>query len=203
MAFGAKHSEDDEFMTSAWQRGRAVEVPVEELRVCARREDEAPPVGIDDNSDSEGEESPPPSPQEETRAGSRDREEVSFVPHQITQDPKLYLKWGWVRMEDIQPLLDMMEDQDIVQLGMVKLLGQEFQSLSVVTHCGKVEGTDVTISRQAKIDGPSEDNFDLASFAFEILHSELATIRRHLKLTKHVRYMETFIGVPLTAILIR
>ncbi|KAL3697156.1 hypothetical protein R1sor_011232 [Riccia sorocarpa] len=36
-------------------------------------------------------------------------------------------EWGWVRIEDIQPIVDEIFDEDVVSLGFVTLLGQHFQ----------------------------------------------------------------------------
>ncbi|KAL3685303.1 hypothetical protein R1sor_003325 [Riccia sorocarpa] len=262
-----------------------------------RRGDPDPPVEDDESSESAGEESaseaeaePEEDPEAKAEEGGgrrqrrhrRDAEGASLVPHQITPDAELYLKWGWVRTEDIQPVLDEMDDQEIMQLGFVQMLGHDFQqphfasclefirSYNAETHIGTVGGTEVTLSRQvirdtfglphgytpfdmkirhlrimdwfpvrdvagkryfafqcarggawlaffqllnmillarrrykcvpahviqyvqAKIDGPSHNNYDLASFAFESLHSELVAVRHHLDLTRHVRFMECF-----------
>ncbi|KAL3682827.1 hypothetical protein R1sor_000849 [Riccia sorocarpa] len=55
---------------------------------------------------------------------------------------------------------------------------------------------------RAKFDGSAEDDYDLTSFTVESLRTELVTVRKHLDATSHERYLETFIGRPLTAILI-
>ncbi|KAL3692453.1 hypothetical protein R1sor_006104 [Riccia sorocarpa] len=252
------------------------------------------PDSSSENSGDEGQEAAPVAP---AAAGGRpprqvDPEGASLVPYQVTPDAELYLKWGWVRSEDIQPTVDAMDDQDIVSLNFVTLLGQDFQqphfaaclefirSYCLDTHTGTVGGTQVALSRQvvrdtfglrygmkpmdskirheriqdwfpnrdvrgkrylavdcergpgwaafmqlmnmillprrrikcipahlifymrAKIYGSAEDDYDLTSFTVESLHTELVTVRKRLDATSHERYLETFIGMPLTAILI-
>ncbi|KAL3692135.1 hypothetical protein R1sor_005786 [Riccia sorocarpa] len=262
----------------------------------APSEEDEPPIPV--ARDDEGRDSPPPAPPASAAAGAariprrRNPEGASLVPYQVTLDAELYLKWGWVRSDDIQPTLDAMDDQDVVRLGFVTLLGQQFQqphfaaclefirSYSLDTHTGTVGGTVVALSRQvvrdtfglryglkpmdikirheriedwfpvretkgkrylagdcargpqwapfmqllnmillprrrikcipahlifyirAKLDGSAEDDYDLTSFIRESLRIELVTVRKHLDATSHERYLETFIGMPLTAILI-
>ncbi|KAL3697507.1 hypothetical protein R1sor_011583 [Riccia sorocarpa] len=122
-----------------------------------------------ESSDDEGRDSPPPAPAAPaapTAAGAariprrRNSEGASLVPYQVTPDAELYLKWGWVRSDDIQPTLDTMDDHDVVRLGFVTLLGLLFQqphfaaclefirSYSLDTHTGTVGGTVVALSRQ-------------------------------------------------------
>ncbi|KAL3700830.1 hypothetical protein R1sor_018852 [Riccia sorocarpa] len=181
----------------------------------------APPDSPLESPVSEGHDSPPPAA---TGVSQRAHEGTSLVPFQVTPDAELYLKWGWVRTEDIQPILNAISDEDIVSIGFVELLGQDFhqphfasclefvRTYAIETHRATVGGTEVTLSRQviretfglrqglkpldmkirhekildwfpAKIDGPSKDDCDLSSFAFEYLHDEIVTIRKHLDAT--------------------
>ncbi|KAL3699587.1 hypothetical protein R1sor_017609 [Riccia sorocarpa] len=258
------------------------------------------PDSSSENSGDEGQEVAPVAPAAAAAAEAAAAEAApapagegaSLVPYQVTPDAELYLKWGWMRSEDIQPTVDAMDDQDIVSLNFVTLLGQDFQqphfaaclefirSYCLDTHTGTVGGTQVALSRQvvrdtfglryglkpmdnkirheriqdwfpnrdvrgkrylaadckrgpgwaafmqlmnmillprrrikcipahlifymrAKIDGSAEDDYDLTSFTVESLRTELVTVRKHLDATSHERYLETFIGMPLTAILI-
>ncbi|KAL3679640.1 hypothetical protein R1sor_022596 [Riccia sorocarpa] len=262
------------------------------------------PDSSSENSGDEGHEAAPVAPAAAAAAeaapaaaGGRpprqvDPERASLVPFHVTPDAELYLKWGWVCSEDIQPTVDAMDDQDIVSLNFVTLLGQDSQqphfaaclefirSYCLDRHTGTVGGTQVALSRQvvrdtfglrygmkpmdskirheriqdwfpnrdvrgkrylaadcergpgwaafmqlmnmilltwrrikcipahlifymrAKIDGSAEDDYDLTSFTVESLRTELMTVRKHLDATSHERYLETFIGMPLTAILI-
>ncbi|KAL3689751.1 hypothetical protein R1sor_016060 [Riccia sorocarpa] len=94
------------------------------------------------------------------RRNRKDQEGDSLVPIHFTPDAELSVKWGWVLMEEIQPIVDAISDQDIVKLNFVSLFGQQYQqphfaaclefirTYDTDTHTGTVGGTAVTLSRQ-------------------------------------------------------
>ncbi|KAL3702346.1 hypothetical protein R1sor_020368 [Riccia sorocarpa] len=94
------------------------------------------------------------------RRNRRDQEGASLIPFHFTPDAELSVKWGWVLTEEIQPIVDVISDEDIVKLNFVGLLGHEYQqphfaaclefirSYDSDTHSGTVGGTVVTLSRQ-------------------------------------------------------
>ncbi|KAL3689202.1 hypothetical protein R1sor_015511 [Riccia sorocarpa] len=198
-------------------------------RDAAAEEDDPRPAGRGDEGQDAAPVAPAAAAAAETApaaAGGRpprqvDPEGASLVPYQVTPDDELYLKWGWVRSEDIQPTVDAMDDQDIVSLNFVTLLGQDFQQPHVALSRHVVRDTfglrygmkpmDSKIRHERIQDWfpnrdvrgkRAEDDYDLTSFTVESLRTELVTVRKHLDATSHERYLETFIGMPLTAILI-
>ncbi|KAL3682135.1 hypothetical protein R1sor_000157 [Riccia sorocarpa] len=94
------------------------------------------------------------------RRNRKHQEGDSLVPIHFTPDAELSVKWGWVLTEEIQPIVDVISDQDIVKLNFVSFFGQQYQqphfavclefirTYDIDTHTGTVGGTAVTLSRQ-------------------------------------------------------